>query len=237
MAAPQFDEVTEISLDWAKWTLGKIEEHLILVKCYDDLAVKDTVMAEVGKAPKAKWFVHYDHGSEYVLWGDDEQPIVNLSNLSELAGMQVYNMNCLSGKGLGPHAVDAGIIEFLGYREVYAFTTDSLEENRDATSFGLINAVKRGLQLRDIVEEMREHGYELADKLSQEGKWLAAGSLVRNMNNLVCYYPGAPPPPDPECRWSRAIMKIFGWRSLGWLRMLRQRLSPEDFKSLQHLIK
>lgn len=227
MAAPRWDEATEYSFAWAKWTMEKIEEYVEQTKCYDALAVKESVIAEVRKMPKAKWFVHYDHGSEYVLWGDDAQPIINLDNLGELAGMHVYNMNCLSGKGLGAHALDSGLLEFLGYMESYAFTTDTLTENRDATSYGLIEALRRGLHLKDIVEEMRQHGYEIANALRVDGKWLAAASLVRNMNSLVCYYPGAPPPPPPECPVSRALVRLLGWRSLGFLRRIRQKMFPE----------
>lgn len=225
-AAPLFDEVTEISLGWCKWTMDQIGDLIGIAKLYDEKAVKATVMEAVYATPKAKWFVHYDHGSEYVLWGDDEQPIIDLSNLGELSGMHVYNMNCLSGKGLGPHAPDVGILEFQGYQDSYAFTNDALDEHREATGYGLIKSIKEGKDLKDTVEAMRQHGYELAAKLRDEGKWFAAAVLVSDMNNLVIYYPGAPKP-TPECTVSAGIAKLLGWGALLYFRRLRQRISPE----------
>lgn len=228
--APRFDEATQYSYDWFLWTMSEIDHAITVVKLLEAEAVKDRTIQELHRDPKPSWFVHYDHGDNYVLWGNDKNPIINLDNLQELAGMRVYNMNCLSGSpdGLGGHALAAGILEFLGYRDIYSFTLDSLEEHKQATGFGLIKAITEGKQLKDIVEEMRQNGYNLADKLNAEGKWPAASALVTDMNNLICYAEGAPPPPEPECTVSRGLLHLFGWEGLRKFRAMRQRLFPES---------
>lgn len=174
--------------------------------------------------------MHYDHGSEYVMWGDDEKPIIELSNLHKLAGTHVYCMNCSSGKGLGAHAVGKGVLEYLGYNDVVSFTTDALEEFGEVFNYGIIKAMAEEKGLRDIVETMREHGYQVADQLTAEGKILGASCLVNDMKILHVYYEGGPPPPDPECGLSRILKNLFGWNGLFLFRMVRQRLFPEKRK-------
>jgi len=125
-AAPKFDEVTEISLGWCGRAMDEIADKIDVLGFYDREAVRVPVLQAL-KDKMPQWFVHYDHGSEYVLWGDDEEPIIDLSNLDQLAGMHVYCMNCLSGKGLGARAVGKGILEYWGYVDSVAFTTDAVD--------------------------------------------------------------------------------------------------------------
>jgi len=231
-AAPKFDEVTEISLDWCGQAMDEIADKIDIFDFYDREAVRSQVLQALDdKIPQ--WFVHYDHGSEYVMWGDDEKPIIDLSNLDRLAGMHVYCMNCLSGKGLGAHAVGKGILEYWGYVDSVAFTTDALEEFRDVFNYGIVMAVVEGKWLKDVVEEARQHGYDTADRLREENKIMAASAMVRDMNILHVYYEGGPEPPEPECSFSLLAKRLFGWNGLWLLRMLRQKLlGPERTRNL-----
>jgi len=222
-AAPKFDEVTKISLDWCSQAMDVISDKIEVLDFYDGEAVNGRVLQAL-KDKRPQWFVHYDHGSEYVLWGDDEEPIIDLSNLDRLAGMHVYCLNCLSGKGLGAHAVGKGVLEYWGYLDSVAFTTDALEEFGDVFNYGIIVSVAEGRWLKDVVEEARQRGYDTADSLREEGKILAASAMVRDMNILHVYYEGGPEPPEPECRFSRLVKRLFGWNGLWLLRMLRQKL-------------
>lgn len=227
-AAPLFDEATEISLGWCRTVVDVVSGYLRVMRCFDEDAVKDDVLKML-VGTKAEWFMHYDHGSEYVMWGDDEEPIIDLSNLAELAGKHVYCMNCSSGKGLGAHAVGKGVLEYWGFMDVVSFTTDAVEEFGEAFNHGIVMAVSEGKWLKDVLEEARQHGYDIADTLRGQGKIIAAASLVRDMNILHVYYEGGPPPPEPECGLSRALLRLFGWNGLWWFRMLRQRILPESF--------
>jgi len=231
-AAPKFDEVTEISLEWCGQAMDEIADKIDILDLYDREAVRSKVLQALDdKIPK--WFVHYDHGSEYVMWGDDEKPIIDLSNLDRLAGMHVYCLNCLSGKGLGAHAVGKGILEYWGYMDSVAFTTDALEEFGDVFNYGIIVSVAEGRWLKDVVEEARQHGYDAADRLREESKIMAASAMVRDMNILHVYYEGGPEPPEPECFFSRLAKNLFGWNGLWLLRMLRQKLlGPERARNL-----
>lgn len=203
--------------------MDEISDKIEILDFYDREAVKDYVLPAL-KDKRPQWFVHYDHGSEYVLWGDDEKPIIDLSNLDQLAGMHVYCMNCSSGKGLGAHAVGKGVFEYLGYNDVVSFTTDALEAFGAVFNYGIVMAIAEEKWLKDVVEPMRENGYQVADQLLAEGKILGSSCMVKDMNILHVYYEGGPPPPDPECWFSRLAKRLFGWNGLCFLRMLRQKL-------------
>jgi len=203
--------------------MDEISDKIEILDFYDREAVKDYVLPAL-EDKRPQWFVHFDHGSEYVLWGDDEEPIIDLSNLNRLAGMHVYCMNCSSGKGLGAHAIGKGVLEYLGYNDVVSFTTDALEEFGHVFNYGIVMAMAEEKWLKDVVEPMRENGYQVADQLLAEGKILGSSCMVKDMNVLHVYYEGGPPPPDPECWFSRLAKGLFGWNGLWLLRMLRQKL-------------
>lgn len=226
-AAAKFDDVTEYSIEWCIDALDAVEPFIGTLECLDEEAVRSIVEAALEGNPKPNWFAHYDHGSEYAMWGDDEKPIIDLSNLDKLAGMHVYCMNCSSGKGLGAHAIEKGILEYLGYMGPVSFTTDAADEFGEVLSFGLVKAITEGLFLKNIEADMRQHGYDVADELEMKGKILAASCMVEDMNLLHVYHEGGPPPPDPECKISRGLLKLFGWNGLHLLRMLRQKAFPD----------
>lgn len=220
--APRFDAATDYSIKWCRETLDKIKGKLSIIRLFDQNAIRGKVLAEMKKDPKPLWFVHYDHGSEYAMWGDDEKKIIDLSNLGVLSGTHTYCMNCSSGKGLGSHAQGAGLLEYWGYVDTVSFTTDAAKEFGEAFGWGLVEAVIQGVWLKEVLEEAREHGYDVADKLGEEGKVFAAANLVRDMKILRCYYRGGPQPPPPRCPFSRLVWSLFGWKRLRILRGLRQ---------------
>ena len=218
--------MTEYSIDWCNAALDQINGHTEITKLLDDAAIKSTVEIKLTEVDP-QWFVHYDHGSEYVMWGDDEQHLINLSNLDRLAGMHVYCMNCSSGQGLGAHAISLGILEYLGYMDVVSFTTNAAEEFKEALNYGLVKAITEGRFLKDVVEDMRGNGYDIASQLVLDGRIFAAAALVRDMNILHVFYEGGPEPPDPTCFISRILLRLFGWNGLLFFRKWRQKLFPE----------
>lgn len=226
-AAAKFDAATEESIRWCMEAVIKIIAKMPVVELFDAKAVKSEVEKMLATIPKATWFMHYDHGSDYVMWGDDEQPIIDLDNLDKLAGMHVYTMNCSSGKGLGAHAISKGILEYWGYMDTVSFTNDAVNEFGEAFNYGIIAAITQDKFLKDVVEETRQHGYDIAEKLTADGKILAASCLVNDMNILHCFWEGGPPPPDPECRWSRLALRLFGWNGLWFFRNFRQKVFPD----------
>lgn len=220
--------MTEYSVKWCAAALAQLDPAKAdVIRLFDADAVKGIVETTIDGEPRPTWFVHYDHGSEYVMWGDDEQPIINLDNLEILAGMRVFCMNCSSGKGLGTHAREKKILEYLGYMDPVSFTTDAADEFGEVLSWGLIEAINGEAGLKDVVEPMRQHGYDVAEELSAKGQILAAGAMVQDMNILHVFYEGGPDPPQPTCGISRLLLKLGGWNFLWFWRMLRQKISPE----------
>jgi len=64
---------------------------------------------------------------------------------------------------------------------------------------------------------------EMIELLVKAGKALAASCLRHDRNCLVCYTPDMPPE-EPGCLISRFILKIFGVKTLFWLRNVRDKL-------------
>lgn len=225
--APLFDKVTEYSLEWYKDAISQVREFCEVSSLVDDHATRYWVEGSL-KMILPDIFIHYDHGSDYVMWGDDEKPAVDLDNLDLLKNVRVYTMNCSSGKGLGSHAVGRGVKEYLGYLDVVSFTTNQTDKFKTAFNYGLIKAIREGKMFYEVLESMRDYGYLLADEMRASGDFLGASCLARDMDILHCYYDGGADPPDPECIVSRIIKDIFGWRALFHLRRLRQRIVGES---------
>ena len=57
------------------------------------------------------------HGQDNYMTGQGGQPLLSPANANLMDGRVVYDLSCLSGRGLGPAVVNAGAISFLGYDE------------------------------------------------------------------------------------------------------------------------
>jgi len=209
---PVFDEVTEITFNEAQDVIDYFTEKGV---AYIDLAKEDAVREKVEKVLKETPDInvhHADHGSEDKIWGNDDRPVIDLENVELLRGRAIHNNNCSSAKKLGVEAWKRGCLAFWGYTEVVYFTTDALEEFKEAMNYGLKRRVD-GFSWSDCLKKTKERMTELIDALVKAGKALAASCLRHDRDSLVCY--NSQPPAEPSCPVRRLSVKVFG-ANIGW---------------------
>lgn len=166
--------------------------------------------------------IHYDHGNETSLIGQDGNPVVDLENVILLKARACYNMNCLSARTLGKVAYENGCMSYWGYTNVVSFTTDVEKEFGEAFNYGLLLYVQ-GKDWKECLELTKARMTEIIDDLVKRGNAFAAILLREDRDALVCYN-GGPPPPE-TCSVSRTIVKLFGYKTLAKLRKIRDRLT------------
>jgi len=132
-----------------------------------------------------------------------------LKNVELLRNRECYNTNCSSAKNLGVEAWKRGAV-YWGYKDIVYFTTDALEEFQEAFNYGIKRRVD-GLSWEECLEKAKKRMTELADKLVEAGKALAASCMRHNRDILVCYDAH---PPEPVCRLRALAVKLLG--RAGW---------------------
>jgi hypothetical protein len=120
--------------------------------------------------------------------------------------------NCLWGSDGGIDAWKKGARAVWCYTKEFGFSTDALAE------FGRF--ANEGLRLRlegkswiECLRMAKELARELASRLVEAGKYIAAVLLSRDAEILVCYTPENPP--ESHCPLRRLLIKLFGPR-IGW---------------------
>lgn len=213
MVRPLFDEVTQYTFDEGQDVLDYFEEKGI---SYIDLAKEDAVREKVEEILKENAdinILHYDHGSEDKIWGNDESPVIDLNNIKLLKGRDCYNNNCSSAKKLGIEAWKLRAT-FWGYTDVFIFSTDSLEEFKTAVNWGIKRRVD-GLSWKDCLQKTKEKMTELIDKLVETGRALAASCMRHDREHLVCYNAHPPGEDDTDCWFRKQAIHLFGPK-FGW---------------------
>ena len=202
---PVFDEVTEITYDEAEDAINYLREKGIeVIDLGKERAIRENVERVLTERPDVG-IAHYNHGSEDKIWGNDERPIVDLKNVNLLSGRECYNNNCSSAKKLGVEAWKLGAV-YWGYDDVFYFTTDSLEEFKEAVNCGIKRRVD-SLSWGECLQKTKEKMTELADKLLKAGKALAASCMRYDRDHLVCYNAN---PPQPSCPFRKLAVKLLG---------------------------
>ena len=205
MVRPLFDEVTSITFEEAQDVLNYFEEKGVE---YIDLAKEEAVRERVEGILKENPDVnllHYDHGSEDKIWGNDERPIIDLKNVELLAKRECYNNNCSSAAKLGVEAWKREAT-YWGYTDVFSFTTDALEEFKDFVNHGIKRRVD-GLGWKECLQKTKKRATELIDAMVKAGKTLAASCMRWDRDCLVCYNAEKP---EPSCRFRRLAIRLFG---------------------------
>lgn len=222
LVAPKFDDATEYSYKWAEKLREQIGNQMDLIL----LLVSDAIREKVETALKENtdaMLIHYDHGNEDALIGQDTQPVVDLGNVSLLEGRESYNMNCLSAKTLGKEAYENGCLAYWGYVEVVSFTTDAEQDFCTAFNYGLLLRLE-GKSWKECLELTKTKMTEIVADLMNRGNTLAAMALTSDRNALHCWGPGIETPTE-ECPVSRFIISLFGYGTLNTLRKMRNRLT------------
>ena len=191
LVRPNFDSATEHTFAFAEDILSQCREAGIdVVELADGEAVKKRVEEELQKGTDL--FIFYDHGSEDALIGQDEKPVIDLSNVSSLKDKEVYTLACLSADKLGA-AVWAQGGKYWGYTEVVGFTTDALPEFGQAFNCGFCYLFIDGLEHTQALDLAKETFDQLALDLLSKGNIIAAIFMRQNKESLVSLHPGNEP--------------------------------------------
>lgn len=93
---------------------------------------------------KPDFIVHYDHGSNFTLYGQNANvivPALDDANVSLLSGRAVSTVSCESASGLGPLAVASTTRAYLGYDDlhwVHLWYLDKFNEASNAANNALL---------------------------------------------------------------------------------------------------
>lgn len=211
-----FDQATSYSHSWCL----EVEEYA-KTKGYDCIilniadAIKENVEQALNDNPTAI-LVHYDHGNEDCIWGNDDRHVVDLTNNSLLRSRVAYNMNCLSAKKLGVDSYWRYSTTYWGSWEVISFTTDALNEFEDAMNYGIKLRLDGETDWNVIMDKTKEHDDKIIDELIAKGKVFAAALLAEDSDARRVWTDKTPPPSqDSNCKYRKILLRIFGpkaWR-------------------------
>lgn len=97
-----------------------------------DVKANEAVKVNVLKAVQDNdpvYFTGFGHGNAGVFTGDDEQPILDLSNVALMKGRVVSLLSCLTAQQLGPALIQAGALAYIGYYEEWTWIQEDLSQD------------------------------------------------------------------------------------------------------------
>lgn len=182
---PRFDQPTEHTfsfageiLDWCR-TAG-----FDIIELAEQEAVRERVEEQLTKGIDI--FIHYDHGREKALMGNDEKPVIDLKNCQLLANKETYTLACLSAKKLGVE-VWRKEGKYWGYTQLVGFATDALPQFQESFNCGFKFRFLQGDSQQDALRHARDVFDRLALELVDAGKTFAAIWMRQNRDSLVYY--------------------------------------------------
>lgn len=193
---PRFDEPTQCTFDFAAQILQWCRQaNFDIVELAEGEAIRSRVEEELARG--VDLFIHYDHGNEDALIGQDEKAVIDLKNCHLLAKIETYTLACLSAKNLGVE-VWRKEGKYWGYTEVVSFTTDSLPEFQEAFNCGFRYRFIEGDTYATSLKLAQDTFDQLALQLVAKGKTFAAISMRMNRDSMR-YYNGGSPGPTGGC--------------------------------------
>lgn len=196
LVRPRFDDPTEHSFAFASEILEWCRDAGIeTTELAEDEAMRTNVVRELSKG--ADLFIHYDHGNEDALIGQDEKAVIDLDNCSLLSNKETYTLACLSAKSLGVEVWHRGG-KYWGYVEVVSYTTDALPEFQEAFNCGFHYRFIEGDSHQSALSRAKDTFSRLSLQLVDAGKTFAAICMRENGDNLA-YYDGQKPEEKEGC--------------------------------------
>jgi len=195
LVRPNFDSATEHTFAFAAEILQRCQDAGIdTIELAEGEATRARVEEELAKG--VDLFIHYDHGDEDALIGQDEKAVIDMKNCGLLADKEVYTLACLSAKTLGAEVWRKGGT-YWAYVEVVSYTTDALAEFQEAFNCGFCYRFIEGDSHKNALKRAKEVFTDLSYKLVDSGKTLAAICMRQNRDNLVYYNADKPEEEKP----------------------------------------
>lgn len=136
---------------------------------------------------KPDFIIHYDHGSTYTLYGQNNNaitPAIDSANVDLLTARAVSTVSCESAEGLGPLAVNSADAKaYIGYDElhwVHLWYLDKFTEASNAANYALLEG-KTFQQAYDIAIQKYTEKYNELTTLDVT----AAGLMLHDRDHLT----------------------------------------------------
>jgi hypothetical protein len=208
--APRFDEASQYSYKWFMNLFEKTNEDVEFDLLVVDFATREEVEKKLS-IKKYDIILFYDHGDENGLVAQGGQSYVLDKNNLELTKSScsfIYTLACLAGKGYGTTAWQKGIV-FIGYTDVFGFTTEEEELFEEAAGAGFKLWAKGERNIK-IIKEFMISKFEEGIKKAKSA-WTKIW-LTHDKEHLVAYDSEAPS--TSTCTFRKIALKLFGPR--GW---------------------
>jgi hypothetical protein len=208
---PKFDDATAFSHLWASRLKKALEEEDWKVL---EIGGRRVSRAEVEEAlennPNIP-YIHYDHGSSDAHWGSETEAVLDLQNISKVAGRIVYCMNCLSAKKLGAVAHSSYGCIYIGYIREFTFSVEDEHLFCEAANSGFI-AYAMGEKDWSKIKALMVEAFNRAIAQA-ENPWTRVW-LAWDRDSLKVYAEGADQP-QTRCIFRKVALKLLGPK-LGW---------------------
>ncbi len=135
---------------------------------------------------KPDFIMHFDHGSQYTIYGQDKNAIVavlDAANSNLFEGRAVSTVSCESALGLGPLAVDSSAKVYLGYDDlhwVHLWYISDFIEASNAANYALLEG-KTFQQAYDLAIAKYNEKYDKLVTLDTT----AAGLMLEDRDRLI----------------------------------------------------
>jgi len=133
---PSYDSATVTTSRWAKEIIEYAQSRGIEVIDLCGSSADPAKFQEVLEKVKPRLIVHYGHGREDALLGQNDIPLLTLNNVGLLRGLCVYTVSCRSGKKLGDAIADVGG-SFIGHSGVFLFNPFNETPFRESVNTGV----------------------------------------------------------------------------------------------------
>jgi len=119
---PSSDQTTLYISAWAEHTIEQLKlKHIQFFMLIKDRAILSVFESMMKKHSPSLVFINGHGGSDLVCGHKDEELIKVGKNESLLKSTITYALSCSSAKELGPSAVKAGAVAYIGYVEDFIF--------------------------------------------------------------------------------------------------------------------
>lgn len=118
---PEYEAPTLYLSKWSEKIIKEADNKGIkVIDLHREKVNKDRVVGTLEKT-NAKLVVFNGHGSDVAIYGQDDKPVLEMSDTKVVKDKIIYARACKSAGILGNNAVASGAISYLGYTEDFIF--------------------------------------------------------------------------------------------------------------------
>lgn len=208
VVAPRFDEATAYTFKWVQEVKEELQKQGYNVIFLNN-NVKRKDVEDIIKNQKIDLIIFYDHGNEDCLWGSSSEKVIDTNNIELFKGKEIYTLACLSAKTLGVEAWKKGIKVYIGYVDVFVFSSSEEELFKESANSGILKKIRDKVSWKEAYNYMIQKFNECIDKAKEfwTKVWLAHDrDCLRKYDEEQ--------PPETKCPLRKIAIKLFGEK--GW---------------------